>query len=62
MGVNEDMETFDDKLVVKETKLIREFGALEAALGETQIQSQFLTLQLASLQSTAQSMASKRKR
>jgi len=56
------METFDDKLVVKETKLLREFGALEAALGETQIQSQYLTLQLASLQSTAQSMASKRKR
>ena len=60
--VNEDMETFDDKLVVKETKLLREFGALEAALGQTQIQSQYLTLQLASLQSTAQSMASKRKR
>ena len=60
--VNEDMGTFDDKIKEKEFKLIQEFGALEAALGETQIQSQYLTLQLASLQSTAQSMASKRKR
>ena len=61
-AVNEDMGTFDDKIKEKEFKLIQEFGALEDALGETQIQSQYLTLQLASLQSTAQSMASKRKR
>ncbi|MDP6746032.1 MAG: flagellar filament capping protein FliD, partial [Candidatus Poribacteria bacterium] len=61
-AVKEDMETFDDKIVVKETKLLREFGALEAALGETQIQSQYLTAQLASLQSTAQAMASRKRK
>ena len=56
------METFDDKIVVKETKLLQEFGALEAALGETQIQSQYLTAQLAALQSTAQAMASRKRK
>jgi len=60
--VKEDMETFDDKIVVKETKLLQEFGALEAALGETQIQSQYLTAQLSALQSTAQSMASRKRK
>ncbi len=60
--VYEDMDTFDDKIRQKELKLLREYGSLEAALGETQIQSQYLTAQLGALQSTAQSIASKRRK
>ena len=56
------METFDDRIKEKEIKLLREFGALEAALGETQIQSQYLTAQLSALQSTAQAMASRKRK
>ncbi|MAJ72366.1 hypothetical protein CMK13_05125, partial [Candidatus Poribacteria bacterium] len=59
--VYEDMDTFDDKIREKELKLLREYGSLEAALGETQVQSQYLTAQLANLQSTAQSISKRKK-
>ncbi|MEE2908946.1 MAG: flagellar filament capping protein FliD, partial [Candidatus Poribacteria bacterium] len=59
--VYEDMDTFDDKIRQKELKLLREYGSLEAALGETQVQSQYLTAQLANLQSTAQSISKRKK-
>jgi len=50
--VAKDMEVFDDRMVVKETELIMEFAKLESALGTMQTQTQFLRVQLDSLQNT----------
>jgi len=54
------MEVFDDRLVVKETELILEFAKLESALGSMQTQTQFLTLQLDSLQNTMKTISGRR--
>ena len=58
--VANDMEVFDDRLVVKETELILEFAKLESALGSMQTQTQFLTLQLDSLQNTMKTISGRR--
>ena len=50
--VAKDMEVFDDRMVVRETELIMEFAKLESALGTMQTQTQFLRVQLDSLQNT----------
>ncbi|HIO49214.1 TPA: hypothetical protein EYN23_17950, partial [Candidatus Poribacteria bacterium] len=51
-NVAKDMEVFDDRMVVRETELIMEFAKLESALGTMQTQTQFLRVQLDSLQNT----------
>ena len=58
--VAQDMEVFDDRMVVKETELILEFAKLESALGSMQTQTQFLNAQLDALQSTMKTITSRR--
>lgn len=60
--VSNDMEVFDDRIVVKETELILEFAKLESALGSMQTQSLFLNAQLDALQSTMKTIAGTRRR
>ena len=50
LEVQADLQKFDQRLEDREGELIREFATLEIALGQIQIQSQFLTAQLAALQ------------
>ena len=60
--VSNDMEVFDDRIVVKETELILEFAKLESALGSMQTQSLFLNAQLDALQNTMKTIAGTRRR
>ena len=60
--VSNDMEVFDDRIVVKETELILEFAKLESALGSMQTQSLFLNAQLDALQTTMKTKAGTRRR
>ena len=52
LGVQADLQEFDQNIRERESELIREFATLETALGQIQIQSQFLTAQLTALQNT----------
>ena len=52
VGLQSDIEDFDQSIQEREGELIREFATLEVALGQLQIQSRFLTAQLTALQNT----------
>jgi flagellar hook-associated protein 2 len=52
IGLQSDIEDFDQSIQEREGELIREFATLETALGQLQIESRFLTAQLTALQNT----------